>query len=133
MVCSIDDIVSRRPGKHTRFPVAYFSLFIYRFFFYLSVSLSLSLSFFSFCLFCSIDHRTSPFISYRFSSLSLHFHSRLAVSPGPGIGISNVTCYTLLGTVRESSSFHLSRGNGFWKNSNYFEQCSFDTCRTCRT
>lgn len=35
MVCSIDDIVSRRPGKHTRFPIL-LSLFIYCIFFSLS-------------------------------------------------------------------------------------------------
>lgn len=34
MVCSIDDIVSRRPGKHTRFPLVH-SLYIYLFYFFL--------------------------------------------------------------------------------------------------
>lgn len=49
MVCSIDDIVSRRPGKHTRFPTVY-SLFIHRIFFFFEISINdasptLSLSF----------------------------------------------------------------------------------------
>jgi len=47
MVCSIDDIVSRRPGKHTRFPtVNLYSSYLLYFFNRLFLSLFLSLSFF---------------------------------------------------------------------------------------
>lgn len=49
MVCSIDDIVSRRPGKHTRFPtVIDCSLFLFVVFFnsLLGLLLFLSLSLF---------------------------------------------------------------------------------------
>lgn len=45
MVCSIDDIVSRRPGKHTRFPTVYlYSSYLLYFFNRLFFSLFLSLS-----------------------------------------------------------------------------------------
>lgn len=45
MVCSIDDIVSRRPGKHTRFPTVYTYVVICCIFLTV-VRVSLSLSFF---------------------------------------------------------------------------------------
>ena len=97
MVCSIDDIVSRRPGKHTRFPVAY-SPYLFMVFFSVSLSLSLSLSVFS-------TQFTVPRLLslYRFSSLSLLFHSR-AWNRNFEYLIT-VEKDTLLGTI------HLSRGN----------------------
>lgn len=58
MVCSIDDIVSRRPGKHTRFPIVY-SLYLFIVFFFSFSGL--------------IHHCASPYL-YGFSSLFiLHF------------------------------------------------------------
>lgn len=59
MVCSIDDIVSRRPGKHTRFPTVYLVLYLLYFFNRTqSISRTRSLSL-SFSLSLSLTHTLS--------------------------------------------------------------------------
>lgn len=76
MVCSIDDIVSRRPGKHTRFPTIY--LVLYLLYFFLTV-LSLFLAF-ALCLYLSLCLFHSHTLSLSLSLLAANVkRKKLAV------------------------------------------------------
>ena len=117
MVCSIDDIVSRRPGKHTRFPVAY-SPYLFMVFFSVSLSLSLFLSFLLNLL----------YLAFYLSIVSLH--SLCSFTLELGIGISSILLQLKRTHCSERSIFLAE----IWilEERSNFEQCLFDACRTYR-
>lgn len=64
MVCSIDDIVSRRPGKHTRFPTVYTHVVLRSYLLYFLTVVRVSLSTFFFFIYLSLSIYLSTYLSF---------------------------------------------------------------------